>query len=513
MTTAAVTVAAMASFPALAAADPSPLVDNSVRSTNFGGTTLPTGFSATPWDAGMTGTGTVSGGNLTVNGARVDGQPTATLTAPQTLEFRGTFAPTVPNQHVGFGVTFSGGGDDGPSAIFTTGGGGGMSVVTRTAPTGGSEASKQIDLVLPTFNGALPHTYRIEWGASAVAYYIDGTLIDTHQLAISAPMRPVASDLTPMDADVVTLDWLTLGASSPATGTFDSRVLQANDPRAVWGSLTTTPASSGVTTFKTRTGNTPTPDSTWSAWQPVGNGGAIQRRGGQYIQYEAQLDSATANLDSVSIDYTTDTTGPAVAIDEPQVTGTSARITFSTQASDLARFECSVDGGAFAACSSPTQLTGLAAGSHTVSVRGFDDLGNQGSAVSKSFTIAAPAQGGGGGSQGSGNSTVDKTAPKVTFAATSLRASKRGTVGVKVGCPATETSCKITVQLMRGKTVAAKKTVTVKGGKTKTVTLQLTKAIRRQLSSHHSLKVTAVLSAKDAAGNKKTTKKSLTLRG
>jgi hypothetical protein len=493
----------MAAFPALAAADPSPLVDSSVRSTSFDGTALPPGASFTTLNTG--GTATVNLGTLTVDGARVDGQATPTLTAPQTLEFRATFDPTARFQHAGFGVTLSGGNDDGPSAIFTTGGGGGMSVVTH-ATVGGSEPS----IPLPnTVNPAVPNTYRIEWAANAVSYYVNDTLIATQNVTITGAMRPVASDFD-TGGGALTLDWLTLGQRS-AAGTFDSRVLQADDPRTVWGSLT--PTGSGTTSFKTRTGNTATPDSSWSGWQST-VGAAVQSPGGKYIQYEAVLDNAAANLDQVSIDYTIDTTGPAVTVNDPQVSGTSARVTFSSSAADLGRFECKVDGGAFATCSSPTDLTGLAVGSHTVSVRAFDKLGNEGSTASKSFTIAAPAQsGGGGGTQGAGNSTVDKTAPRVTFAATSLRASKRGTVGVKVGCPATETSCKITVQLMRGKTVAAKKTVTVKGGKTKTVTLQLTKTIRRQLSSHHSLKVTAVLSAKDAAGNQKTTKKSLTLRG
>jgi hypothetical protein len=50
----------------------------------------------------------------------------------------------------------------------------------------------------------------------------------------------------------------------------------------------------------------------------------------------------------------------------------------------------------------------------------------------------------------------------------------------------------------------------VTGGKTKTVTLQLNKATRQQLQ-HRSLKLSSVLSASDAAGNKRTTTKKVTL--
>jgi hypothetical protein len=118
--------------------------------------------------------------------------------------------------------------------------------------------------------------------------------------------------------------------------------------------------------------------------------------------------------------------------------------------------------------------------------------------------------GSGGGSSSGGNSTADKTAPKVTLVVTSLKASKKGTVSFIFGCPATEVRCQITLKLKNGAKTVASKTVTVKGGKTKTVTLQLNKATRQQLK-HRSLKLSSVLGATDAAGNKRTTTKKVTL--
>ena len=117
--------------------------------------------------------------------------------------------------------------------------------------------------------------------------------------------------------------------------------------------------------------------------------------------------------------------------------------------------------------------------------------------------------GGGGGNSQSSN--ADKTAPKVTLVAALLKASKKGVVSFTVGCPATEASCKITMKLKNGAKTVASKTVTVKGGKNKMVTLQLNKATRQQLK-HRNVKVTSVLTATDAAGNKKTTTKKVTLR-
>ena len=46
--------------------------------------------------------------------------------------------------------------------------------------------------------------------------------------------------------------------------------------------------------------------------------------------------------------------------------GTSASVAFSSADSDIAGFQCSLDGGAFAACASPKAFTGLTAGAHTV---------------------------------------------------------------------------------------------------------------------------------------------------
>jgi hypothetical protein len=107
---------------------------------------------------------------------------------------------------------------------------------------------------------------------------------------------------------------------------------------------------------------------------------------------------------------------------------------------------------------------------------------------------------------------VDRSAPKVTVVPRSLRASKRGTLGVRVKCPATEKRCKVTLQLKDGRKIVARKTVTVSAGKTVTVTLQLAKATRLKLAKRHSLDVTAVATATDAAGNRGTTTKRMTLR-
>jgi hypothetical protein len=81
--------------------------------------------------------------------------------------------------------------------------------------------------------------------------------------------------------------------------------------------------------------------------------------------------------------WTQDTTPP-----ETTITGAPAAVTkvdtasFTFQGSDAQAsasalsFECSLDGGAWAACSSPASYSGLADGVHQFAVRAADDLGN-----------------------------------------------------------------------------------------------------------------------------------------
>lgn len=94
----------------------------------------------------------------------------------------------------------------------------------------------------------------------------------------------------------------------------------------------------------------------------------------------------TVNYDPNAIPAPTISSGPAA-----QVNTSSASVQFSGDAG--LTFECSLDGAAYAACSSPLSLTGLSDALHTLNVRQTAGVGVNGPASSRSWTVdtASPA--------------------------------------------------------------------------------------------------------------------------
>jgi hypothetical protein len=453
----------------------------------FSGTALPTGWTSTPWGAG--GDATVSGGVLNVDGTLVG--PTETFTAPQTLAFTATFGDQ-PFRHVGFGTNFN----DPPWAMFSTGGGALATGLYARTNIGGAVVNEAI----VGFDPTVAHAYVIQWAATEVRFYVDGTLVSTQAVTLPDAQRVLASDFN-VGGGALTVDQLSL-TSYPASGIFTSQVFDASTHVTAWGALAGQGDLAGVT-FQTRSGNTAAPDTTWSDWQTVGAGGAVQSPVRRYLQYRAILTGdgfSTPSVTRVTIGYDVDNTGPSVSIGGVTVALNSATVSFSSPDADVARFECSLDGGAFGVCASPKQYTGLTVGNHTVTVRAIDKLGNVGAVASRTFTILKPV-------------VPDTTGPVVKPTPRSVRASRSGRVAFRVRCPKTEQRCKITLQLKRGhKVVSSKKTVRLAGGKRARLTLRLTKKYRRYLSTHARLKAKAVTVATDAANNRKTTRVKVTVR-
>jgi hypothetical protein len=460
---------------------------------DFDGTALPAGWESTAWNPG--GTATVGGGVLTVDGARAN--TTGFFDAGRSLDFAATFTAN-PFQHVGFGDTFN----DPPWAMFSTGSDA-AGIYARTAPPGGPST----DTLIPLADPFVAHDYSIEWTPTEVRYFVDGDLVATHAIAITAQMRPIASDFTVGGGSVQVedLDLYPIPVVYPSSGTFTSRVFDAGDSRATWRTLTAavdTPTGTGVS-FEARTGPTPTPDASWTGFQPVGPGGAVAGGvGHRYIQYRATLattdTSITPFVESVTLSYTVDTAAPATTIGDVTVTGTTARVTFSSEAG--ARFECSLDSGAFQPCTSPREYTGLSAGTHTVRVRAIDQVGNVGPAAERSFVISRP-------------NPPDNKPPKVRPKPRSVKVSDRGRFTVRLRCPSDEKRCWIYLRIRyRGETIAKKRVIVVPGGRTARVTLRLKPFARDLLEARPRVRVFALTAARDSSGNRALTRTRMTLR-
>jgi hypothetical protein len=114
--------------------------------------------------------------------------------------------------------------------------------------------------------------------------------------------------------------------------------------------------------------------------------------------FEVRATDAAGNTDAspASRAITVDTAAPQTTISQaPPATTTSTSASFHFNSSESgSTFECSLDGVAFAVCTSPRDYSGLAVGSHQFSVRARDAAGNlDGSPAPHSWTITAPQQG------------------------------------------------------------------------------------------------------------------------
>jgi VCBS repeat-containing protein len=282
--------------------------------SEFSGTALPADWTGTPWNAG--GATTVSGGRLTVDGAFA--RTNALFTPGRSLEFAATFAGD-SFQHAGFADDFSS-----PLwAMFSTNGGGAL--YARTAGPGGSTDTQ---LAAGLLGGS--HTFRIDWTTTGVTYFVDGTQVASHTLAVTNSLRPAVSDFN-TGGGAVTVDWVRMTPYS-GSGTFLSRVFDAGSATtwidASWAAGLPSGTSLAVSV---RRGNTPPPDATWTDWVALANSGAAIGGTSRYLQYRAVLATTspdqTPALQSVTIRYAPNTA--PVANDDAYTTAEDTPLTIS----------------------------------------------------------------------------------------------------------------------------------------------------------------------------------------
>jgi hypothetical protein len=136
--------------------------------------------------------------------------------------------------------------------------------------------------------------------------------------------------------------------------------------------------------------------------------------------FQVRSRDAVGNVDATpdSRTWTVDFTAPDTIITASPAAATNATTaSFSFSSTESGTFECKLDAGAFAACTSPKSYTGSAAGPHTFQVRAKDGVGNiDASPASFTWTVdtAAPNTTITGGPTG----TVTATTATFTFTST-----------------------------------------------------------------------------------------------
>jgi large repetitive protein len=245
----------------------------------FSSTGLPSTWQDGQESAG--GTTVVSRGALDIDGRWAG---TRKMFSPgRTLAFKATFSGPA-NQWVGV----ASGNASAPFAMFGLRGGVLYAAVNTTTLR---------TLALPATLVGSPHRYRIDWTANSVSFFVDGKLIKTQALSM-ASARPLARDAL-RDGTPLVVDWVRFGKYA-ATGTHLSRVLDAQQmvtwDRAFYRADVPTGTALRV---RVRTGSTPTPDATWSAWETLSGSGARVPGASRYLQYRVDMATSVSSTTPV----------------------------------------------------------------------------------------------------------------------------------------------------------------------------------------------------------------------
>jgi VCBS repeat-containing protein len=249
----------------------------SVRA-EFTGTALPAAWSGTLKKGGVA---RVAGDVLTIDFATVNN--TTIYTAGKAIEFVATFSGAV-NQLAGF-----------TSAQFI--------VKTDGALYARSTSSPVSETKVDGFVFNQPHRFRIIWTAGRMRYEVDGTQVADHVWGSLPTQMPLQfADLTAVGGGSLVIDWVR-ATPYAAAGTFTSKVYDAGESVAWMSANATATMPAGTDVIVTmRSGNTATPDGTWTAFAKADGSAA-----GRYAQYRIELKTtapaATPAVEKLVVTY------------------------------------------------------------------------------------------------------------------------------------------------------------------------------------------------------------------
>jgi hypothetical protein len=243
--------------------------------TDFTATTIPTGWTSTATASG--GATTYAGGNATVKGANL--YTSAAYTTAKSLEVQATLNK---NQSIGWAV----------SATSTTKLAVSVNASNQLIATVNDGFTTNVTSVLATGWTPALHKFRIAWNSGTTTFFLDDVakFTKTFSNTFTTSMRPVFSDTVVNDAGLI-VDWARVGPYA-ATGTYTSGIVDAAAPVSWDGLAWDATVPSGTTlTVRVRTGDTATPDATWTGYTTIPASGGSVNTTSRYLQYQLTFTS------------------------------------------------------------------------------------------------------------------------------------------------------------------------------------------------------------------------------
>ncbi len=196
----------------------------------------------------------------------------------------------------------------------------------------------------------------------------------------------------------------------------------------------------------------------------------------------------------------------------PQVNVSGTHPSFTLSATEAVAFECAIDQGEFAPCSSPYTPPALPNGPYLLLVRGTDAAGNS-STTEYPFMVAptAAAAGGGGPAPPAVKPSKIIIESLVLISGRAVKMSRKGEVSISLQCAGTST-CKGRMTLTTAEPVKRRSkklerlgstTFSIAANKKKNVKVRFSKSKRRLAKRLKRFKAKVVITEVDKRGNKR----------
>ncbi len=181
----------------------------------------------------------------------------------------------------------------------------------------------------------------------------------------------------------VSRTWSVTGGSAPEIGFTESPAAKTNSPEAKFAFAT----SENVVSVSCKLDGAPLQ----TCESPVAFSGLAP--GTHTFEATAKDESGESTTVSRSWKIITEAASPAITSSPPATTETStAQFQFgSVFGAETTGYECSLDGAAYAGCTSPQDFSNLGPGGHTFSVRAKDEAGNTSAPTIYHWTVAPAA--------------------------------------------------------------------------------------------------------------------------